>query len=201
MSIIGKLFGNSQKSINADIRDPHTNRYFYEYKCIPYWAATYPEYFFSPDIVTNYDYLEMLLENDFETEWGKQYKVAMKSYGLENGQLSLLKFPEPQSSPELLYAAVVGKDEAWLNLKGDERPKFNVHILAKIADSWFVGEIKPTEIRNDEEYIVSYHKRVEEPNLAEFIEWVLQREGMSGSYEQLRKKQIADDPILSHLEK
>lgn len=196
MSIIGKLFGNSQKETNADMRDHHTNRYFYEYKCIPSLAANCPEYFFSPDIETDYDYLKILLQDDFETEWGKQYKVSMKSYGLENGQLSVLKFPEPQSSPELLYAAVVGKKRH----KGEERPKFNVHILAKIADSWFIGEIKPTEIHKDEEYIVTYHKRLEEPNLAKFIEWVLQREDMPGNYEQLCKKQIDNNPILSYLE-
>ena len=67
----------------------------------------------------------------------------MKIYSVAEGQISLLRFPDPEASPELMYAAIplhnyqvdTMKDEADLSY-------LPFYILAKVADKWCIGEVK-----------------------------------------------------------
>ena len=52
------------------------------------------------------------------------------------------------------------------------------YILAKIVDVWAIGEIKPHPQKTSD-YITTYYKTIDTPDLRQFVEWVMGKEKLS----------------------
>lgn len=198
------LFSKNKKQTlsDADTRDPHIGRYGKEFYCIHSLAAYGATHLFSPDMEGT-ELIELLLIDEIkDSDWAKQYakEVIMKIYDFEDGQLSFLKFPEPKSSPEVLYAASVLPTKLALEMKDEEDLYYRpYYILTKIVDMWFIGQIEPRrDISN--EYYTTYHKRMEEPDPIKFIEWILDRENL-GKVENIAKSDPISDYLLNRVKR
>ena len=203
-SFLGKFWGKSSKVNVSNDFDTHSRRYQYEYGVFPGYAAIQPIAFLSPELEGNGLMDLMLTDADKATDWGKQYRreVSMKIYGLENGQITVFRFPEPQTSPEVLYAVMPIRHELLLKMKHEEdlhnRP---FYILAKVVDGWCIGDIKRVSTgKRTDDYITTYHERLDIPDLVKFVEWVLTREGLS-NHSSCNSEQENNDPLLSFLVK
>ena len=201
-SILSKLLGKSSEVTVSDNLNHHSHRYQYEYVAFPGHAAVQPMVFLSPDLEGEELMDFVLTDADKATDWGKQYRreVSMKIYGLKNGQITVIRFPEPQSSPEVHYAVVPIHQELLLNMKHVEdlydRP---FYILAKVVDGWYIGDIRRVSTgKCTDDYITTYHERLDTPDLVKFVEWVLTREGLS-NHSSCNSEQENNDPLLSFL--
>ena len=107
--------------------------------------------------------------------------VRLKTYGIKEGYLAVFTFPEPEASPEVKYGICV------FNMEEAERQKHTpyepyehlpYYILAKIVDVWAIGEIKPHP-RQPNDYVTTYYKTIDTPDLRKFVEWVMDKENLS----------------------
>ena len=99
------LFSKKDKNV---LREAHSYRYEMEYMTLPSAAAFAPVQLFSPDNEGS-ELMELFLDKRLqETNWAKGYveDFCMKIYSVAEGQISLLRFSDPETSPELMYAAI-----------------------------------------------------------------------------------------------
>lgn len=198
MSIFSRK--KKQQLNDVDTTDPHIGRYNFEYGILPSSAAYQPMMIFSPGIEGT-ECIEMMLGDMMKTsEWAKQYakEVVHKIYNLNDCTLSLFKFPEPKSSPELIFAASVLPTKLTMEMKEEEDLEYRpYYILAKVVDAWVIGEVQPRrDIGND--YFTTYYERMVKPNPIQFIEWILNREGL-GKGKNLEEIAMKSDPIAKYL--
>ena len=105
----------------------------------------------------------------------------MKIYGLEDGEMIVIRFPEPQGSPELKYAAVFVPQSVLLSMKSlDEINNRTFYIMSRVGNDWYAGDIRAVSVGKDTEYLTTYHQRMPESDLEGFVQWVINREWVSG---------------------
>ena len=183
------LFNRKEKKA---LREAHSYRYEMEYMTLPSAAAFAPVQLFSPDNEGS-ELITLFLDKGLkETNWAKGYvkDFCMKIYSVAEGQISLLRFPDPEASPELMYAAIplhnhqvdTMKDEADLSC-------LPFYILAKVADKWCIGEIKADKECSKGFFYPVYYTLVDVPDPIEFMRWVMEREGFSKS------ENLSEDPV------
>lgn len=189
------LFKKKKRAIS---RDKHSRRIELEFVVLPSMAAFYPIQYFSPDFEGK-ELVELLFDSDElkNASWVKEYveNTSMTIYNVCGGQISMLKFPKPEASPELAYAAITLSDHLSLNMKEESDIYYRpFYILAKMVDKWCIGEVKYDKDRDDGFYYVEYYKMVDKADPVEFIKWVMEREGFSkcDDVEQ-------DDPVAKFL--
>lgn len=185
------LFNRKEKKA---LREAHSYRYEMEYITLPSAAAFAPVQLFSPDNEGS-ELITLFLDKGLkETNWAKGYveDFCMKIYSVAEGQISLLRFSAPETSPELMYAAIplhnhqvdTMNDEADLSY-------LPFYILAKVADKWCIGEIKADKECSKGFFYPVYYTLVDVPDPIEFMRWVMEREGFSKS-ENLSEDSVED---------
>lgn len=190
------LFNKKKKE--QVIRELHSERYNFEYGTLPSIATYAPMHLFSADYEGNELFNLIIDKNAKMTEWGEMCakNFCMKIYNVVGGQISFLKFPEPKTSPELLYAAVPLPDNLIEKMKDESDLYYRpFYILAKIIDKWYIGEIKCDESTNTNAafYYPVYYETIDNPNPVEFIKWVMDKEGFS------KNENLFKDPIEEFL--
>lgn len=192
------IFSIFSKKKNSIAPDKHSGRFGFEYLILPSAATFAPTQLFSPDNEGSELFDLLFIDDDMRAaSWVKEYikNSSMTIYSVAGGQISMLKFPEPDASPELAYAAVPIADHLLVNMKEEEDIYYRpFYILAKMVDKWCIGEVKYDKDRDDGFYYVEYYKMVDKADPVEFIKWVMEREGFSkcDDVEQ-------DDPVAKFL--
>lgn len=187
------LFRKKKKQFSREL---HSERYQFEYVTLPSIASFAPLQLFCVDYQGN-ELLNFLFDKDEKaTEWEKMCadNFCMKIYDVVGGQISFLKFPEPENSPELLYAAIPLQNHLTAAMKDESDLYYRpFYILSKIVDKWCIGEIKCDESTSARFYNPVYYETIDNPNPIEFIKWVMDKEGFS------KNDKASKDPIEEFL--
>lgn len=175
-SFINKLFGKDKKEVTMPL-EPHAARYMFDFSTMP----SVPAYGTSCVFVDGEDNHESFYDcflKEIEEIPSIASSVKVKTYKIKEGQLAVFTFPEPEASPEVKYGiCVFNVEEAGLNRNPYEHPN-PYYILAKIVDVWAIGEIKPHS-QHPNDYVTTYYKMIDTPDLRQFVEWVMEREELS----------------------
>lgn len=173
------LFSKKEKKA---LREAHSHRYEMEYMTLPSVAAFAPVQLFSPDNEGS-GLIELILDKKLkETGWAKSYAAdfCMKIYSVAEGQISLLRFSEPATSPELMYAAVPLHNHMVNTMRSEtDLCHLPFYVLARVADKWCIGEIKADKACSKGFYYPVYYTMVNLPDPIGFMRWVMEREGFS----------------------
>lgn len=187
------LFSKKDKNV---LREAHSYRCEMEYMTLPSAAAFAPVQLFSPDNEGS-KLMELFLDKRLqETNWAKGYveDFCMKIYSVAEGQISLLRFSDPETSPELMYAAIPLHDHQVDTMKDEADLSYlPFYILAKVADRWCIGEIKADKECSKGFFYPVYYTLVDVPDPIEFMRWVMEREGFSKS------ENLSEDPVEDFL--
>ena len=177
--------------------DKHGERFEFEYRVLPSVATFSPCQLFTIDHQGS-ELLNFLFScfDEFKgASWIKEYiaNSSMAIYDASEGQISLLKLAEPETSPELAYVATVLPNHLAENMKDEEdifyRP---FYILAKMVDNWCFGEVKYVDNIGDGIYYTTYYKMTDKADPVQFIEWVMEREGLTKKSENIMHDPVAD---------
>ena len=176
-TFINKLFGKNKDEVTMPL-EPHAARYMFDFSTMP----SVPAYGTSCVFVEGEDNHETFYECFLKEIKGipsLTSSVKVKTYKIKEGQLAVFTFPEPEASPEVKYGiCVFNVEEAErLNRNPYEHPN-PYYILAKIVDVWAIGEIKPHS-QKPNEYVTTYYKTIDTPDLLQFVKWVMERERLS----------------------
>ena len=179
-TFINKLFGKNKEEATLPL-EPHAARYMFDFSTMP----SVPAYGTSCVFVDGEDNHET-----FNDSFLKEIKglpsltssVKVRTYKIKEGQLAVFTFPEPEASPEVKYGiCVFNLEEAErLNRNPYEHPN-PYYILAKIVDVWAIGEIKPHP-QQSSDYVTTYYKTMNAPDLRQFVKWVMDRDELSLVY-------------------
>lgn len=179
-NLFKKIFGKNEKTTPTPL-DPHVERYVFDFEQMPS-IATYgisTVFCFGGD----YSMFYTILKNrKFPPELVSSVKV--KNYDIEEGEIALLTYPDPTSSPAVKYAICVFRLDQAENLEnsGDDVMSYSspYYILAKVDNKWAIGEIKPNpQEGNYAPYITTYYKILDIPDPKAFAKWVMEKEGLS----------------------
>ena len=110
------LLRKKKKTISLE---KHNVRFNFEYGCLPSAATFAPIQWFSPD---NEGGDLFILDDEMKgVSWVKEYieNTSMTIYNVAGGQISMLKLPTPEASPELAYAAVTVTDQLLTTMKDE----------------------------------------------------------------------------------
>lgn len=179
--------------------DRHSGRFEFEFRVLPSAATFTPFQFFVQDNEGT-ELVELLFsvyDEMKDGDWKKEYiaNTTMNIYDVDGGEISLLKFPEPEGSPELVYAATVLPSHLAESMKEEADIYYRpFYILAKMVDKWCIGEVK-YEVKDGNEsfYYTEYYKMVDKADPIQFVEWVMAREGLS------KRDIVQNDPIEDFL--
>lgn len=176
-TFFNKLFGKNKEEATLPL-EPHAARYMFDFSTMP----SVPAYGISCVFVDG--------ENNYETFYDSFLKEVkdipsltssekVRTYKIKEGQLAVFTFPDPEASPEVKYGICVFNvaEVERLNRNPYEHPN-PYYILAKIVDVWAIGEIKPHPQQSNE-YVTTYYKTMNAPNLRQFVKWVMDREELS----------------------
>lgn len=187
------LFRKKKKTISLE---KHNGRFIIEYDILPDIATFAPIQLLSLDNEGG-ELFDLFIDDDMKAVgWVKEYmrNSTMTIYSVAGGQISMLKFPEPDASPELAYAAVPTADHLLANMKDESDLYYRpFYILAKMVDRWCFGEVKYNKY-SDDGYYTEYYKMVDKADPVQFIEWVMQREAFA------KPEDVdPDDPVADFL--
>ena len=176
-TFINELFGKNKDEVTMPL-EPHAARYMFDFSTMP----SVPAYGSTCVFVEGEDNHETFYECFLKEIKGipsLTSSVKVKTYKIKEGQLAVFTFPEPEASPEVKYGICVFNWEEAERLNRDPYENPNpYYILAKIVDVWAIGEIKPHS-QKPNEYVTTYYKTIDTPDLLQFVKWVMERERLS----------------------
>ena len=177
-TIFNKLFKKQEKTTLP--LDSHVARYVFDFSQMPSVPAYGAPCVFVEGEDNHESFYDCFLK-EIKDIPSLTSSVRLKTYGIKEGYLAVFTFPEPEASPEVKYGICV------FNMEEAERQKHTpyepyehlpYYILAKIVDVWTIGEIKPHP-RQPNDYVTTYYKTIDTPDLRKFVEWVMDKENLS----------------------
>ncbi|MBP3671085.1 MAG: hypothetical protein J6J06_03890 [Bacteroidaceae bacterium] len=186
------LFSKRKKTVE---RDAHSERYEFEHYTLPSAATFAPIQLFTSDFEGNI-LLDLMFDNKSkESSWFKHYAehFSMKIYDVVGGQISFLRFPESEVSPSLVCAAVPLHKHLTDTMKDESDLYYRpYYFLTKLIDKWCFGEMKIDKECREEFFYPVYYKMVDSPDMVEFMQWVMEREGLSKNADLLPEDTITE---------
>lgn len=180
-TFINKLFGKRKEVEKEGALMPinsHEDRYFFDHEDMPSVPAYGTSCIFVDEEVNHETFYDSFLKEVKDIP-SLTSSVKVRTYKIKEGKLAVSTFPDPEASPEVKYGICVFNvaEAERLNRNPYEHPN-PYYILAKIVDVWAIGEIKPHPQQSNE-YVTTYYKTMNAPNLRQFVKWVMDREELS----------------------
>ena len=176
-TFFNKLFGKNKEEATLPL-EPHAARYMFDFSTMPSVPAYGTSCIFGDGEVNHETFYDSFLKEVKDIP-SLTSSVKVRTYKIKEGKLAVFTFPDPEASPEVKYGICVFNvaEAERLNRNPYEHPN-PYYILAKIVDVWAIGEIKPHPQQSNE-YVTTYYKTMNAPNLRQFVKWVMDREELS----------------------
>jgi len=166
--------GSEKKSTSQEV-DPRALRYFFDYEIVPSFYTHCVEAAFWPENkkIGSFGEGEFIFNNKGYEELEQSSRNEL--FGIDQGQISICKFPESEFSPSVIYAISFLRMKDYL-ASVKEKTSFYppYYILSKMPGGFVIGRIVYEE--ESEHYYSEYYEHIDNPDLLLFLKWVVDRE-------------------------